>query len=56
VPSIAGRSPSYVVRQLYDMKSGARAGAGALQIKPVVANLSIYDIIAIAAYISSLEP
>ena len=56
VPSIAGRSPSYIVRQLYDMQSGARAGANLPQMKPVVANLSLYDIIDIAAYTSSLEP
>jgi cytochrome c553 len=55
VPSIAGRSPSYIVRQLYDMQSGARAGANIQQMKPVVANLSLYDIIDIAAYTSSLE-
>lgn len=56
VPSIAGRSPSYIVRQLYDMQSGARNGANLAPMKPVVANLSIYDIIDIAAYTSSLEP
>jgi cytochrome c553 len=56
VPSIAGRSPSYIVRQLYDMKSGARAGVNLPQMKPVVASLSIFDIIDIAAYTSSLEP
>jgi cytochrome c553 len=56
VPSIAGRSPSYIVRQLYDMQSGARAGVNFLQMKPVVANLSLYDIIDIAAYTSSLDP
>jgi len=55
-PSIAGRSPSYIVRQLYDMQSGARAGASWQQMKPVVANLSLFDIIDIAAYISSLQP
>jgi cytochrome c553 len=55
VPSIAGRSPSYIVRQLYDMQSGARAGANIQQMKPVVTNLSLYDIIDIAAYTSSLE-
>jgi cytochrome c553 len=56
IPSIAGRSPSYIVRQLYDMQSGTRAGANLPQMKPVVANLSLYDIIDIAAYTSSLEP
>jgi cytochrome c553 len=33
VPSISGRSPSYVVRQLYDIQSGARAGIGAQLMK-----------------------
>jgi len=56
VPPLAGRSPSYIVRQLYDMQSGARNGANLAQMKPVVANLSIYDIIDIAAYTASLEP
>jgi len=56
VPPLAGRSPSYIVRQLYDMQSGARNGANLSQMKPVVANLSIYDIIDIAAYTASLEP
>lgn len=56
VPSIAGRSPSYIVRQLYDMQSGARAGAASQQMKPVVASLSLYDILDIAAYAASLQP
>ena len=55
-PSIAGRSPSYIVRQLYDMQSAARAGANSQPMKPVVANLSLFDMIDIAAYISSLQP
>ena len=56
VPSIAGRSPSYMVRQLYNMQSGARAGKMAQFMKPVVANLSIEDMVSIAAYTSSLRP
>ena len=56
VPPIAGRSPSYIVRQLFDMKSGARAGALALEMRKLVARLSIDDMIAIAAYVSSLKP
>jgi cytochrome c553 len=56
VPSIAGRSPSYIVRQLFDMQSGARSGAASQLMKPVVTNLSLADMIAIAAYTSSLEP
>jgi len=56
VPSIAGRSPSYIVRQLFDMQSNARSGASAQPMKPVVANLSLDDIITIAAYTASLQP
>ena len=56
VPPLAGRSPSYIVRQLYDMQSGARAGVNFPQMQPVVAHLSLYDVIDIAAYTSSLEP
>ena len=56
VPPIAGRSPSYIVRQLYDMKSGARSGALSLQMRKQVAKLGIDDMIAIAAFVSSLKP
>jgi len=56
VPPIAGRSPSYIVRQLFDMKSGARSGALSLQMRKQVAKLSIDDMIAIAAFVSSLKP
>jgi len=56
VPSIAGRSPSYTVRQLFDMQSGARHGGPATQMQPVVAKLSLDDIIAISAYLASLQP
>lgn len=53
VPGIAGRSPSYLVRQLYDMKSGSRSGEWTQLMKPVVANLSSDDMLAIAAYTAS---
>jgi cytochrome c553 len=56
VPSIAGRSPSYVVRQLYDIQSGARAGAGTQLMKATVAKLSVDDMVSIAAYTASLHP
>jgi cytochrome c553 len=56
VPNIAGRSPSYVVRQLYDMQNGTRAGAAAQLMKPVVAKLSVDDMVAIAAFLASLKP
>ncbi len=56
VPGIAGRSPSYIVRQLYDFKHGTRAGADSAQMKPSVEKLSIRDMISLAAYAASLAP
>ena len=56
VPALAGRSPSYIVRQLYDFKHGTRNGAWAALMKPVVDPLSMEDIVAVAAYTASLEP
>jgi cytochrome c553 len=56
VPSIAGRSPSYIVRQLYDMQAGSRAGVGAQLMKAPVAKLTLDDMVAIAAYLASLHP
>jgi len=56
MPAIAGRSPSYMVRQLYDLKSGARAGANSALMKAVVANLSVDDMALIAAYLASQAP
>ena len=56
VPGIAGRSPSYVVRQLFDLAHGTRAGAGAGLMKAVVARLTVDDMIPVAAYLASLRP
>jgi cytochrome c553 len=56
VPGIAGRSPSYLMRQLYDMQQGARKGTWTELMKPVVAGLSEDDMLAIAAYTSSRTP
>ncbi|MFZ0807572.1 MAG: c-type cytochrome [Candidatus Sulfotelmatobacter sp.] len=57
VPRIAGRSPSYLVRQLFDMQSGARHSSAALPMRQqVVPKLTIDDMIAIAAYMASLRP
>jgi cytochrome c553 len=53
VPGIAGRSPSYMVRQLYDMQQGVRKGVWSDLMKPVVANLTDADMLAIAAYTAS---
>jgi len=56
VPRLAGLSPTYVFRQLYDFRSGARAGASSAAMRPVVENLGVDDMIALSAYVSSLSP
>jgi len=56
IPGIAGRSPSYIVRQLFDFKHGVRAGIGSALMKPTVQNLTLEDMVALAAYAASLEP
>jgi cytochrome c553 len=55
-PPIAGRSPSYLVRQLIDFKSGARAGQMSAQMQAVATAMSESDIIAAVAYAASLKP
>jgi len=56
MPGIVGRSPSYMMRQLYDLKSGARAGPYSSMMKPVVAELSVDDMAQIAAYLATQAP
>jgi cytochrome c553 len=55
VPPIAGRSPSYLVRQLWDIQQGTRHGEAAHLMRPVVASLTPEDLVAIAAYVSSRQ-
>ena len=56
IPSIAGRPATYMFRQLNDMKTGNRSGAAVDPMKPVVVNLTQDDMIALAAYLGSLDP
>ncbi|MFD2273303.1 c-type cytochrome [Undibacterium arcticum] len=56
IPPLAGRSPSYTLRQLYDFQSGARAGQLSSQMKESVANLTMDDMVSIAAYTASRDP
>lgn len=56
VPPLAGRSPSYTVRQLYDFQSGARAGLLSPQMKETVAKLTVDEMVSIAAYTASRAP
>jgi cytochrome c553 len=55
-PPLAGRSPSYMLRQLLAFRTGTRAAPAAAPMRATVANLSIGDMIAVAAYAASLEP
>ena len=55
-PALAGRSPSYLARQLYDFQHLTRVGPGSLLMRPVVQNLSEEDILNITAYVASLQP
>jgi cytochrome c553 len=56
VPILAGRSPSYIVRQLYDMQHGNRKGAWTPLMASVVGGLGRADLLAAAAYLASLPP
>lgn len=56
IPNLAGRSPSYLARQIYDIKLGTRRGAMAALMAPVVAKLTDEDIVDLTAYVSSLTP
>ena len=53
IPSIAGRTASYAMRQLWDFKQGTRKNP---IMDPVVANLGVEDMMYISAYLASLEP
>ena len=56
VPALAGRSPSYLARQLYDIQHGNRAGAWSPLMVPVVTKLDSDDLLNAAAYLASLQP
>jgi cytochrome c553 len=56
VPGLAGRSPSYLMRQMFDMQQGARHGVWSELMKPVLSNLTETDLMNIAAYAASRKP
>jgi cytochrome c553 len=56
IPGIAGRSPTYIFRQLYDYKQKVRAGPASAAMMPSVEKLTINDMVALAAYAGSLTP
>ena len=56
IPGIAGRSPSYIFRQLYDFRQGTRTGISSALMKHTVAKLTDEDMLSLAAYTASLPP
>ena len=55
-PSIAGRSPGYVFRQLYEMQNGIRTGSGVKLMKVAMARLSTSEMRDVAAYLATQKP
>ena len=56
VPRLAGRSPSYLFRQLYDLRAGKRVSGTSALMTPVLAHLTDEDMVAIVAYLASQKP
>lgn len=56
IPRLAGRSPSYLFRQFFDMREGTRTGADSVLMKQVVENLTDEDMVDISAYLASCAP
>lgn len=55
-PPLAGRSPSYLYRQLNDIRQGVRTGPSMQPMQGEVAGLSDAEMRAIVAYLASLQP
>ena len=55
-PPLAERSPSYLARMLWDIKTGARHGPTVAAMQGPAGALSDTDIIDVAAYLASLSP
>jgi cytochrome c553 len=53
VPGIAGRTASYLMRQLWDFSQGTRQSA---VMAPIVARLGLDDMTNVVAYVASLAP
>jgi len=56
IPPLAGRSPTYILRQLVAFKTGARSTATSVPMQTVVAEMKIDNMIDVAAYAASLQP
>ncbi|MFI4959673.1 MAG: c-type cytochrome, partial [Lysobacterales bacterium] len=56
IPPLAGRSPTYIVRELILFQTGGRSNTGAAPMQREALHLSLRDMIAVAAYAASREP
>ncbi len=56
LPPLAGRAPSYLLRQLLAFRTGTRSSALAAPMRAEAATLGLDDMIAVAAYAATLQP
>lgn len=56
IPALAGRSPTYLTRQLVQFALGGRHSPTTLPMQQEVSQLTLKDMIAVAAYAASLKP
>ena len=55
-PALAGRSPAYLARMLWDIRTGARQGPSVTAMQAPAAHLEEADIADVTAYLGSLKP
>jgi cytochrome c553 len=56
IPPLAGRSPTYIVRELILFRTGKRTNSEAAPMRLEASQLSVPDMIAVAAYAASRKP
>lgn len=56
IPPLAGRSPTYIVRQLILFHTGGRNNVGAVPMRVEASQLTLQDMIDVAAYAASRKP
>lgn len=56
IPYLAGRSPTYIARELILFREGKRTNPAAAPMRMEAANLTLKDMIDIAAYAASIKP
>jgi cytochrome c553 len=56
IPPLAGRPPTYLVRQLWNYQSGERRGGMSAPMRAIAARLRVDEMLAMAAYLASLPP